>query len=153
MLISPRVRADDTIDPALSRWRVPDLITPQDPEIAAGEPAGAETGTTGDDGFKPRTEDLARLRWRGFLDNSVVASLFAQMVRTVGRDGKDSHDDGGGDEHDGDGDDVDTHDGRQQQRRTDPQGQPWAAMKLESFDGAKCMIFVRAGEAMVWEFK
>ncbi|KAK4999082.1 hypothetical protein LTR66_001799 [Elasticomyces elasticus] len=70
ILASPRIAADDKIDPYLSRYALPDLI---------GRDNNNNNNSTAN---PPHTvEDLIRLTWHGFATAPFVSSLFTTAVK------------------------------------------------------------------------
>ncbi|KAF2274571.1 uncharacterized protein EI97DRAFT_422272 [Westerdykella ornata] len=71
-LESPRVRAEDHIDPFLSRYEVPDL------------------------GFGVETRKMVRVRWRGFIAPQFVREVFLAVRKEALKIEKEDHDGEGG---------------------------------------------------------
>ncbi|KAL9094288.1 MAG: hypothetical protein Q9165_003428 [Trypethelium subeluteriae] len=68
LLDSPRIRADDAIDPYLSRYVIP----------VAQDAEGKEAGVG--------TRNLVNLKWHGFIPSSFVEKLFMKARRQAGQD-------------------------------------------------------------------
>ncbi|KAK4962220.1 hypothetical protein LTR28_004640 [Elasticomyces elasticus] len=68
LLASPRIAADDKIDPYLSRYALPDLIGGDDENKPTANP-------------QHTVEHLIRLTWHGFATAPFLASLFTTAVK------------------------------------------------------------------------
>lgn len=79
-------------------------------------------------GAEPERCDLARLHVRGMVPATVAAGVLAKCIGAVRREG-------------------DSDDAAGEGRR------PWVAIRVQSFHGGNCVIFISSGRACIWEYE